>query len=126
MRSASRQASALALVTLALSLTAHAGELRLLLQSSPLAGFRYHAASALWPQLREGDELVLAREPDNVHDRRAIRVEWRGHLLGYVPRAENEALAWALDRGERVSARIARIAPHPNPRKRVLIDVYAE
>ena len=126
MRLASRRASALAFVLLVISVTARTGELRLLVQSSPLAGFRYHAAAALWPQLREGDELVLIREPDNVHDRRAIRIEWRGQVLGYVPRAENEALAWALDRGERVSARIARLTPHPNPRKRMLIDVYAE
>jgi hypothetical protein len=36
---------------------AHAGEVRILVQSSPLAGFKYHAGEDLWPELREGDRL---------------------------------------------------------------------
>jgi len=36
---------------------------RLLVQSSPLAGFRYHAAADVWDQLRVGDALELRREP---------------------------------------------------------------
>jgi hypothetical protein len=33
---------------LAISLTTLAGEVRILVQSSPLAGFRYYAGEALW------------------------------------------------------------------------------
>jgi len=72
---------------------------RLLVQNSPLAGFRYHAAATVWRELRVGDALELARESDNPHDANAIAVLWRGHKLGYVPRQENAALAWGLDRG---------------------------
>ena len=103
-----------------------AQSVRLLVQSSPLAGFRYHEAPAAFEDLRVGDALVLAREPDNPHDASAVRVEWRGRMLGYVPRAANDALAWAMDRGEPVSARVSRLQPHRNPRLRVEFEVYVE
>ena len=99
---------------------------RLLVQNSPLAGFRYHAAAEVWPALRVGDALELAREPENPHDANAVRVLWRGRVLGYVPRRENAALAWGLERGMQLRARISALAEHPNPARRVRFDVYVE
>jgi hypothetical protein len=120
-----RFASSVVLV-LALAAAAHAQGVRLLVQSSPLAGFRYHAAAAVWASLRVGDRLELVREPANPHDANAVRVEWRGQVLGYVPRSENAALAWAMDGGERVAARISALREHPNPRRRVEFEVFVE
>lgn len=100
--------------------------MRLLVQSSPLAGYRYHAAAEVWPELRVGDELDLAREADNPHDANAVGVSWRGRKLGYVPRRENAALAWGLDRGEPLRARISRLARHPSPSRRLEFEVYVE
>jgi hypothetical protein len=102
------------------------GGVRLLVQNSPLAGFRYHAAAQVWRELRVGDRLELAREPDNRHDANAVKVLWRGHTLGYVPRRENAALAWGLDRGTPLRARISALAEHPNPARRVRFEVYVE
>jgi hypothetical protein len=99
---------------------------RLLVQSAPLAGLRYYAAAEVWPELRVGDALELARESANLHDANAIAVSWRGRKLGYVPRRDNAALAWGLDRGERLQARISRIGPHPNPARRLEIEVFVE
>ena len=98
----------------------------MLVQSSPLAGFRYHEARALWTELARGDTLVLAREADNPHDANAIAVFWRGHKLGYVPRTQNSALAWAMDRGEQVGARISALRTERNPRKRLEFEVFVE
>jgi HIRAN domain len=103
-----------------------AASIRLLVQSSPLAGFRHHAAALVWAELRVGDALELVREPDNPHDANAVSVAWRGHKLGYVPRRENAALAWGLDRGESLRARISRLAQHPNPARRIEFEVYVE
>jgi hypothetical protein len=105
---------------------ATAQQVRILVQSSPLAGFNYHQAPAVWQGMRVGDALQLAREPDNTYDGKAVRVEWRGHKLGYVPRAQNAALAWAMDRGEILNARVSRLQPHRNPRKRIEFEVYVE
>jgi hypothetical protein len=103
-----------------------AQQVRLLVQSSPLAGFNYHQAPEVWQGMRIGDALDLAREPDNIHDGRAISVHWHGHKLGYVPRAQNAALAWAMDRGENLDARVSRLQRHRNPRKRIEFEVYVE
>ncbi|MEF8729424.1 MAG: HIRAN domain-containing protein [Accumulibacter sp.] len=98
--------------------------IRVLVQSSPLAGSQYYAASALWSQIRTGDRLTLVREADNRHDRNAVRVDWNGQQLGYVPRAENRAVARALDAGERLEARVSRMRQDPDPWRRLEFEVF--
>ncbi|MBL8479485.1 MAG: HIRAN domain-containing protein [Sterolibacteriaceae bacterium] len=120
----SRLTEALLLAGALLLGAAQAGEVRILVQSSPLAGFKYHAGESLWHEMREGDRLSLVRETDNEHDTKAIRVEWRGQKLGYLPRAENRAVAAAMDNGDKVDARIAKLRQHKNPWQRMLIEVF--
>ena len=116
-----------AALALAWGSSLHAEEsVRLLVQNAPLAGFRYHEAGAVWRELRVGDPLDLAREPDNPHDANAVAVLWRGRKLGYVPRRDNAALAWGIDRGTRLRARISALADSPNPARRVRFEVYVE
>jgi len=103
--------------------TAAAQTIRILVQSSPLAGFQYHAGTTVWDDMKVGDALVLVREPDNPHDPNAIRIDWHGQQLGYLPRRENSAVAAEMDRGGRVEARIAQLRVHRNPWQRVLVDV---
>lgn len=123
--------SAIAWVTvMALALGAavplRAQQVRLLVQDSPLAGFAYHAAGAVFGQMRVGDRLELVREPGNPHDAAAVRIEWQGRTIGYVPRTENAALAWAMDRGEPLAARVSALRPHRNPRQRIRFEVSIE
>ena len=99
---------------------------RLLVQSSPLAGFRHHEAAGVWHLLQVGDSLELVREPDNPHDARAIRVDWRGSKLGYVPRRENDAIAWGLDRGDVLRARISRLDERRPASRRLEFEIYVE
>ena len=119
-------AAALLCVVAAAAERAAAQQVRILVQSSPLAGFNYHQAPGVWQAMRVGDALALEREPDNAHDARAISVQWQGHKLGYVPRAQNAALAWAMDRGDSLEARVSRLQPHRNPRKRIEFEVFVE
>ncbi len=97
---------------------------RMLVQSSPLAGFQFHAGKALWDQLKVGAPLTLVREPENPHDRNAVRVDWQGHTLGYVPRRENQAVAMHMDRGGRVEARISRLSLQRDPWQRIEFEIY--
>lgn len=97
---------------------------RILVQSSPLAGFQYYGAKILWDEMREGDALALIREPDNRHDPFAVRVEWRGTKLGYLPRSDNRAVAAEMDKGTPIAGRIGRMADNPNPWKRLRVDVF--
>ena len=114
----------ISLCCLLCTFAAIAGEVRMLVQSSPLAGFQYYAGEALWREMHAGDRLTLIREPQNTHDANAVRVEWRGQKLGYLPRAANRAVADAMDAGERVDARIAKLRAQRNPWQRMLVEVF--
>ncbi len=70
-----------------------------------------------------GDSLDLIREPENPHDPRAVRVEWRGRHIGYVPRRENSDVARLIDRGARLEARITRLAESRDPWARVRFEI---
>lgn len=115
---------AAALLAFCVRTGAIAQEVRILVQSSPLAGFRYYAGETLWQEMKVGDELTLVREPDNPHDANAVRIEWRGHKLGYLPRAENRAVAAEMDRGAPVAARISALVQDRNPWKRLRVDIH--
>lgn len=101
-----------------------AESIKILVQSSPLAGSQFYAVGKLWSQIRIGDKLTLSREPDNRHDRNAVRVDWKGQQLGYVPRKENRPVARALDAGEPLEARVSKLRDDPDPWQRVEFEVY--
>jgi hypothetical protein len=110
------------LISLATSASADV-ESNVILQTSPLAGFPYHAGRVLFPLMQVGDRLQLTREPDNPYDGKAVRVEWRGVMIGYAPRAENVDLARLMDHGTHVEARIINLQQARNPWRRVLFEV---
>lgn len=95
-----------------------------LLQTSPAAGFEYHDGAALWPQLRCGQALRMVREPGNRFDSRAVRLDWQGHKVGYVPARDNAAVSQLLDRGEHVAAVITQLRESNDPWERIEFAVY--
>lgn len=111
------------LLAAAAPLSAAQAEALMLVQNSPLAGFRYYEGTALWAEMQPGDRLDLVRERDNPHDANAIRVLWKGQMLGYLPRRENAAVARQLDRGAPVEARITQLRESRNPWQRIAFDV---
>jgi hypothetical protein len=109
---------------LAFAVAVRAQSIQMLVQSSPLAGFDHYSAGSHFADMQLGEALTLVREPDNPYDVNAVRVEWHGEKLGYLPRRENRAVAAEMDRGGQVKARIAALKKHPNPRLRLLIEVF--
>ena len=104
-----------------------AQSVQLLVQSSPLAGFRYGEA-------RRGLAAAAAR---------ATRSSWCASRTIRTTRtrcasngaaassatcrgAQNAALAWGLERGTPLRARVSRLAEHPNPARRIEFEVYIE
>lgn len=126
MRSGPIRLASLILALTGLHAPAMAQGIRVLIQSSPLAGSQYYGAETLWSAMTQGDPLTLHREPANHHDPKAVRVEWHGAKLGYLPRAENGPVAAALDRGEKLRANISRLTRHKNPWRRVEVQVWIE
>ncbi|NWG86555.1 MAG: HIRAN protein [Hydrogenophilaceae bacterium] len=111
---------------LALPGSVRAAEIELLVQTSPLAGYQYHAGPALWPLMRVGDALSLVREPSNPYDPKAIRVEWHGAPIGFVPKIDNLDLARLMDGGLKPAARIVHLQASRDPWRRVLFEVYLD
>lgn len=62
-----------------------------------IAGFQHADGVRVLGQLNPGDALTLVREPANEYDRHAVRVDWRGRKLGYIPRDRNRSIAALLD-----------------------------
>ncbi|MDP2829555.1 MAG: HIRAN domain-containing protein [Sulfuricellaceae bacterium] len=94
------------------------------LQTSRLAGFKYYEGRKLWQHMQTGDALTLVREPENPYDSNAIRVEWQAHKLGFVPRAENVALARFMDGGQHLTARITTLPREKRRGRKIEFDVY--
>lgn len=119
------RAALLALFLLFGSARLAAAEAYILLQDSPLAGFQYHHGKAVWAEIQAGDALTLTREADNFYDDKAIRVDWRGLKLGYVPRRENADIARLMDNGAKLLARVTRLTESRDPWQRVRFEILA-
>jgi hypothetical protein len=91
-----------------------------------IAGYQYHAGPSLEEELRVGEPLTLVREPENPHDPLAVRLDWQGRKLGYLPRNENAEIARLLDAGEALVASIAGIDREAEPWERVRVGVKTE
>lgn len=96
------------------------------LQALPLAGYQYYAAPRVWPELYVGAPLALVREADNPHDPNAVRVEWNGQKLGYVPRAGNALVARLLDQGVPVAGRITQLNRGRSHWQRIIFEVLID
>jgi hypothetical protein len=94
------------------------------LYAGHIAGFNYTEGPHLRQQLAMGDSLILVREPDNPHDERAVRIDWQGHKLGYIPRAENAEIARRLDAGDAMAACITMVRSESARWAEVLVDVW--
>ena len=99
---------------------------RLTIQESAVAGFQYHAGPALFDRLAPGQPIDLMREADNRFDPRAVRLDWHGRKIGYLPRHENAAVAQMLDRGETLTATISQRRAEANPWRRLAVRVEAD
>jgi hypothetical protein len=116
---------ALALILLAAAANAAEGVgARIVVQNAPLAGFVYYDGKEVWDRMKRGDRLTLVREPANPHDPNAVRIEWQGHMLGYVPRKDNADLARQMDHGARVEARVTELRRAANGRHRISYEIY--
>lgn len=118
-------ALAVALAGPAMAQKAPPATARVLIQTTLTAGLAHHEAKAVWPDLAPGDALMLVREPTNPDDPDAVRVEWQGRLLGYLPRVDNADVARLLDRGQLLATSIRSVARYRNHRRKLEIDIHA-
>jgi len=55
----------------------------------------------------------LVREPGNINDPNAVRVEFSGNFIGYLPRMEAAVIAPLMDQGRRFFAQFLMLNRHP-------------
>jgi len=96
---------------------------KVLVQESPIAGFQYYDGDEVFPELWVDTPLLLVREQDNKYDVNAVAVHYKQYKLGFVPKADNTAVAQMLDRGEYLSARVVELTMNKNPWERVRFGV---
>ena len=53
-----------------------------------------------------GEYLEVCREPDNLHDRRAVCIKKEGVIFGHVPRELTAILVNFMDHGDAISCRV--------------------
>ncbi len=56
---------------------------------------------------------ALVREPENPHDKNAIRVDVGGYFMGYVPKQIAQRIAPEMDAGRKVRAEYVSQNEHP-------------
>jgi len=75
---------------------------------------------------RQGDRVILKREPENPHDEKAVAVlREDGETIGYLSRDNAVWVARVMDEGKQVEAKIKRIlgGTTDKPTPGVVIDV---
>ncbi|OFX53962.1 MAG: hypothetical protein A2066_00820 [Bacteroidetes bacterium GWB2_41_8] len=96
------------------------------LNSPYIAGFQYYKGIELAEILKENDDLILKREPQNQHDCYAIEVYSGSNKLSYLPREENKVIARIMDQGVEAKAGIVKIDPKVQSYSKVKIKVFYE
>ncbi len=101
-------------------------ERKIIVQQSPIAGFQYYDGDEVFSELWVDTPLLLEREQNNPYDKHAVAIYYKQYKLGFVPRADNTAVAQMLDRGEYLSARVVELAMSKNPWERVRFEVVLD
>ncbi len=105
------------------------GRKRVLLLRTNVAGIQYYSGLFLVDAgiIREGQRLILKREPQNPYDEKAIEVfTERGEKVGYIPRDRNEVISNMMDQGIGVYAIVSAINRNTIPWDTLHIEVYME
>ena len=87
-----------------------------------VAGFQYYKGVDIIRGMKEGDKLSMVTEPDNPYDPMAVRLEWNGHKIGYVPRMSNSAINILLQQNAPLDAFIKKVSHKAPTWEAVLVE----
>ena len=84
----------------------------ILLFDSHVAGTSYIKDESVFDDIKEGDKLILQREPENRFDENAILVlDGKKSKLGYVPEKDNIVFTRLMDAGKYLIAKVKSHEP---------------
>lgn len=84
---------------------------RYILNNVFITGFQHHAGPGLLHELEVGTPLTLVREPENIYDKYAVRIEYRGRHVGFIPREQNRSVSEMLQQGAPLECSITAATP---------------
>ncbi len=94
-----------------------------LLNRFTIAGFQYHDGPTLLHRLSPSQTLALVAEPDNPFDPFAVRIDYQGRKLGYVPRSDNRHISRLLRQDVHVLCRVREVDEDGWPWRAVVVEV---
>ena len=96
----------------------------ILLFDSYVAGTSHIKDESVFDEIREGDVLVLQREPENRFDENAILVlDEKKRKLGYIPEKDNVVFTRLMDAGKYLTAKVKNYEPKGSFRQ-INISIY--
>ncbi len=96
----------------------------ILLFDSYVAGTSHIKDESVFDEVREGDVLVLQREPENRFDENAILVlDGKKRKLGYIPEKDNVVFTRLMDAGKYLTAKVNYYEPK-GVFKQISISIY--
>ena len=96
----------------------------ILLFDSYVAGTTHIKDETVFDDIKEGDKLILQREPENRFDENAILVlDAQKRKLGYIPEKDNIVFARLMDAGKYLTAKVKFYEPKGAFRQ-ISISIY--
>lgn len=84
----------------------------ILLFDSYVAGTSYIKDESIFDDIKEGESLILQREPENRFDENAILVlDSKKRKLGYIPEKDNIVFTRLMDAGKFLMAKVKSYEP---------------
>ncbi|MGA9212475.1 HIRAN domain-containing protein [Kaistella sp.] len=88
-------------------------------------GIQFYDFKKIAELLKQGDEIVLKRDSENIHDAFATEIRFKEYKLGYIAAYENIVLANMLNQNISLIGKISKIDLNSYDNK-VAIEIYAE
>jgi hypothetical protein len=96
----------------------------ILLFDSYIAGTTHIKDESVFDSVKDGDALVLKREPDNRFDDNSIMIlDSQNRKLGYIPEKDNTVFARLMDAGKYLIAKVKYVEPKGSFRL-IRINIY--
>ena len=96
----------------------------ILLFDSYVAGTTHIKDESVFDDVKEGNKLILQREPENRFDENAILVlDEKKRKLGYIPEKDNIVFARLMDAGKYLTAKVKYFEPKGSFRQ-ISISIY--
>lgn len=81
----------------------------ILLDQTTVKGLYYYSFDKIADQIQVNDLLTLVPEPENQHDRFAVKVLWDDQQIGHISRYKSQIITALLQHGFRLHAIVTKV-----------------